>query len=262
MSGNDTQSDNQSHSPVALVTGAARRIGAAIARDLAESGFTVALHHHASDEQADSLAAAIVNDGGKCEVFRADLTRDDETAGLLDAVAQQFGRVDLLVNNASVFENDSAAQPDPALWDRHFAIHLKAPAMLASRFTRQAKLETGLIVNIIDQRVLRLNPQFFSYTLSKAALWTATKTMAQAFAPKVRVNAISPGPTLPNERQSQADFDKQIAGLLLKRGPQLTEFGRTVRYLWQTPSITGQMIALDGGQHLAWETPDIAGIRE
>ena len=262
MSKPGTPSDSSERPPVALVTGAARRIGAAIACDLAANGFTVALHHHASDQEAEATAGVIRNGGGCCEIFRADLTHGQETASLVDTVAQRLGRIDLLVNNASIFEHDSALDPDPVLWDRHFAVHLKAPAMLASRFVRQPGLETGLIVNIIDQRVLRLNPQFFSYTLSKSALWTATQTMAQAFAPMVRVNAISPGPTLPNERQSQSDFDRQVAGLPLKRGPDLADFGRTVLYLWRMPAVTGQMIALDGGQHLAWETPDIAGIRE
>jgi NAD(P)-dependent dehydrogenase (short-subunit alcohol dehydrogenase family) len=124
------------------------------------------------------------------------------------------------------------------------------------------KLSKGLIVNIIDQRVKRLNPNFFSYTLSKSALWTATQTMAQSFAPRVRVNAIGPGPTLANERQAPEDFAKQVQGIPMQAAPALEEFGKTIRYLYDTPSITGQMIALDGGQHLAWETPDVAGIRE
>jgi NAD(P)-dependent dehydrogenase (short-subunit alcohol dehydrogenase family) len=123
-------------------------------------------------------------------------------------------------------------------------------------------LDSGLIVNMIDQRVKRLNPKFFSYTLSKSTLWTATRTMAQSFAPSVRVNAIGPGPTLQNERQEKADFDKQLQNILLNRGPALEEFGRTIRYLYETPSITGQIIALDGGQHLSWETPDVLGIKE
>ncbi|MEZ5872591.1 MAG: SDR family oxidoreductase [Nitratireductor sp.] len=262
MSKNKPPGTQIQRQPVALVTGGAKRIGAAMSQDLAKAGFAVALHHHASDSAAEALANAIREEGGSCKVFQADLCDNVETQALFDEVVAAFGQVDLLVNNASVFENDGATAPDMALWDRHFAVHLKAPAMLASKFFGQPELETGLVVNIIDQRVLRLNPQFFSYSLSKSALWTATQTMAQAYAPRLRVNAIAPGPTLPNERQSQDDFDRQVAGLILKRGPQLDEFARTILFLWQTPSITGQMIALDGGQHLAWETPDIAGIRE
>lgn len=142
-------------------------------------------------------------------------------------------------------------------------MHVKAPVLLADAM--QSALpegQNGLIVNIVDQRVWKLTPKFISYTLSKAAMWTATQTMAQALAPRIRVNAIGPGPTLQGERQEKADFQRQIDGLLLKRGPDLAEFGNTIRYLWQNQSITGQMIALDGGQHLAWETPDVTGMAE
>lgn len=176
-----------------------------------------------------------------------------------------MGPIGILVNNASVFENDSVQAFDPVLFDLHMAVHVRAPAILAQAMAAQNQsLQTsgGLIVNIIDQRVLRLNPRFFSYTLSKSAQWTATQTMAQALAPAIRVNAIGPGPTLQNSRQSADDFAAQIAGLPLKHGPALSEFAATILWMWRTPSLTGQMIALDGGQHLAWETPDVAGIAE
>ena len=152
---------------------------------------------------------------------------------------------------------------DIAGWDRHFAIHVKAPAILARSFAGALpEGARGLIVNIIDQRVLRPTPRYFSYTLSKSALWTATQTMALALAPRIRVNAVGPGPTLRNARQSDADFRAQVDGLVLRRGPKLAEFGATIRYLWQADSVTGQMIALDGGQHLAWQTPDVTGMAE
>lgn len=246
----------------ALVTGGARRIGAFIVRDLAANGFGVAIHCNGSRTDAETLASQIVRDGGRAVVIEADLSDRDAARGLLAEATELAGPVDLLVNNASVFEPDTAHEPDMALWDRHFAVHLEAPALLSAAFAAQPELESGLIVNVVDQRVWRLNPNFFSYTLSKAALWAATQTMAQAFAPKIRVNAIGPGPTLPNDRQTRADFDAQIAGLPLKRGPQADEFGATIRYLYATPSVTGQMIALDGGQHLAWETPDVTGMAE
>ncbi|MFK7903135.1 MAG: SDR family oxidoreductase, partial [Nitratireductor sp.] len=152
--------------------------------------------------------------------------------------------------------------PLEEFWDTHFNLHVKAPSILSAKMAEQKSLKEGLIVNIIDQRVWNLNPSFYSYTLSKSALWTATKTMAQSLAPKIRVNAIAPGPTLANKRQSEADFKKQVDGLLLGKGPQLTEFGETILYFWRIKSLTGQMLALDGGQHLSWETPDIAGIKE
>jgi NAD(P)-dependent dehydrogenase (short-subunit alcohol dehydrogenase family) len=171
--------------------------------------------------------------------------------------------VRLLVNNASVFEDDDAADFDWEQWERHFAVHLKAPVLLTRTLAEALPADQdGLVVNIVDQRVWRPTPRFFSYTLSKSALWTATRTMAQAFAPRLRVNAIGPGPTLKNERQDEADFAAQVDALILKRGPDLDEFGLTIRYLWKARSVTGQMIALDGGQHLAWETPDVAGVAE
>lgn len=246
----------------ALITGAARRIGAAIAADLAAHGWRVAIHHHSSGKAAQKLAGTIAKAGGEAAAFAADLASAEATAGLLPAVIRRFGRVDLLVNNASVFLPDTADNPDWDAWDKHFAVHLRASAQLAADFAAQKGLRSGLIVNIVDQRVKRLNPRFFSYTLSKSALWTATRTMAQQFAPNIRVNAIAPGPTLRNERQSAADFRRQVAGLPLKRGPELAEFGAAIRFLAESPSITGQMLALDGGQHLAWQTPDVAGIAE
>ncbi len=246
----------------ALVTGGAKRIGAAIVRDLATHGFAVAVHANKSTQVAEALAAEIRSGGGKSMVIEADLTDMNAVEGMIDRVRAGLGPLDLLVNNASVFENDTAMEPDLDLWDRHFSVHLKAPALLSALFAAQPEISAGLVVNIIDQRVWRLTPSFFSYTLSKSALWTATQTMAQAFAPKVRVNAIGPGPALANERQSPEDFRKQVEALLLQRGPELAEVGATVRYLFDTPSITGQMIALDGGQHLGWQTPDVTGMAE
>ncbi len=252
------------HQPrTALVTGGARRIGAAIARDLAAHGFLVALHCNRSTAEADALAGEIEAAGGRAAVLQADLEDMDATAMLVARAAEALGPVGLLVNSASVFERDEAQDFDWPLWERHFALHLKAPVLLSRELARALPAESeGLVVNIVDQRVLRPNPQFFSYTLSKAALWDATRTLAQALAPRVRVNAIGPGPALPNQRQERADFERQVEGLLLKRGPELAEFGATVRYLFEARSVTGQMIAIDGGQHLAWQTPDVTGMRE
>jgi NAD(P)-dependent dehydrogenase (short-subunit alcohol dehydrogenase family) len=187
-----------------------------------------------------------------------------ESAGrVVTEAAGALGPLRLLVNNASLFEDDTIADFDWNGWDRHFAIHLKAPALLARDFAAQLPPGAeGLIVNIIDQRVWRPTPHYFSYTLSKSALWAATRTMAQALAPNIRVNAIGPGPAYASVRQQPADFQAQIDALILRRGPALAEFGATIRYLWEARSVTGQMIALDGGQHLAWQTPDIAGITE
>lgn len=242
----------------ALVTGGAKRIGRALALDLAANGFDVAVHHHGGASEAADVCARISDLGGRSAALPADLTDPRACAGLVAEAGRALGApVRLLVNNASLFVEDSAVDYDWKVWDGHFALHLKAPVELTRRMAAALPDgEDGLVVNMIDQRVWRLRPQFFSYTLSKSALWTATQTLAQALAPKVRVNAIGPGPTLRNERQSAEDFDNQVRNILLKRGPDLAEFGRTIRYLWETKSITGQMIALDGGQHLAWQTPD------
>lgn len=247
----------------ALVTGGAKRIGAAIVEDLAAHGFAVAIHCDRSRGEAESLAARIIGSGGRAAVVTADLTNMQEADGLIAAATAELGPVGLLVNNASIFEDDAIENFDLEVWERHFAIHLKAPALLSRRFAGElASGDHGLIVNIVDQRVWKPTPRYFSYTLSKSSLWTATRTMAQALGPNIRVNALGPGPTLPNTRQIEQDFAAQVDGLILKRGPKLAEFGAAIRYLWEAQSVTGQMIALDGGQHLAWRTPDVTGMVE
>jgi NAD(P)-dependent dehydrogenase (short-subunit alcohol dehydrogenase family) len=246
-----------------LVTGGAKRIGRAIVEDLAAHGFGVAIHCNHARKAADDLAATINAGGGRAAVVQADLADMAAVDGLVADAAARLGPITLLVNNASVFEVDSVTDFGWEVWDRHFALHVKAPALLAKNFAAALpEGAEGLIVNMIDQRVLKPTPQYFSYSLSKAALWAATRTMAQALAPRIRVNAIGPGPTLPSSRQDAAAFGAQLDGLILKHGPALTEFGSTIRYLWQSRSVTGQMIALDGGQHLAWQTPDVTGMVE
>lgn len=246
-----------------LVTGGAKRIGAAIVRDLAANGFAVAIHCHNSRDNAEALQAEIVAEGGKAAVVTCDLTEPSEVRGLISEAERAIGPIHLLVNNASIFRNDSITNLDMRSWDDHFSVHLKAPALLTSDLARLLPADaTGMVVNIIDQRVWRLTPKFFSYTLSKSALWTATRTMAQALAPRIRVNAIAPGPAMANERQTEEDFARQQSAVPLGLGPDPREFGATIRWLWDAPSVTGQMIALDGGQHLAWQTPDVTSVRE
>ncbi|MCA0045381.1 SDR family oxidoreductase [Mesorhizobium sp. B283B1A] len=252
-----------SKATAALVTGGAKRIGKAIVEDLAGHGFAVAIHSNRSHDEADALAAGINRSGGRAAVVAADLTDMDAVSDLVGQAEAALGPISLLVNNASLFVDDSVEDFDWQAWDGHFAIHVKTPALLARNFARALpEGREGLIVNIIDQRVWRPTPRYFSYALSKAALWTQTQMLAQALGPRIRVNAIGPGPTLKNLRQDDSDFDAQVAGLILKRGPELPEFGATIRYLWEARSVTGQMIALDGGQHLAWQTPDVTGMTE
>ncbi|MGV8939301.1 MAG: SDR family oxidoreductase [Allorhizobium sp.] len=240
----------------ALVTGAAKRLGRAIALDLAADGFAIAVHANTSIDEAQALAADIRMQGGKAGAFQADLRDIGETSALVGKVHDELGPIGVLVNNASVFLDDSAETFNPETFSAHFDIHVRAPSILAAGLVGQLPEDgCGLIVNIIDQRVWALTPRFYSYTLSKSALWTATRTLAQALAPKIRVNAIGPGPSFRSDRQTDADFQAQLDGLLLQQGPALAEFGRTIRFLFDTPSITGQMIALDGGQHLTWRVP-------
>jgi NAD(P)-dependent dehydrogenase (short-subunit alcohol dehydrogenase family) len=245
-------------SGVALVTGGAKRIGRAIALRLAEEGYAVAVHCRRSRADAEDVKAAIERGGGRAAIVEADLADAEAVRGLIGQAGAALGPLTLLVNNASLFEPDEVQTLDPALWERHFAINLRAPAFLARDFARQLpEGREGAVVNIIDQRVWKLNPRFFSYTLSKAALLTATRTMAQALAPRIRVNAIGPGPTLTSSRQSAEDFSRQGEALPLRQHPTPEDIAEAVAFLAKARSVTGQMLAVDGGQHLAWQTPDV-----
>ncbi|TWB44039.1 NAD(P)-dependent dehydrogenase (short-subunit alcohol dehydrogenase family) [Rhizobium sp. ERR 922] len=249
--------------PVALVTGGAVRIGRAITERLAADGYAVAIHVRRRNEAACALAGRINEEGGRAELVEGDLADHSIVETLLTQASEKLGAVTLLVNNASKFDADEAISLDQALWDEHFAINLRAPAFLMRDLARQLPPGgVGAVVNVIDQRVWKLTPQFASYTLAKAALWTATKTFAQALAPRIRVNAVGPGPTLSNVRQSDDDFARQSGAVPLGRGSSPDQVAETVAYLARAESITGQMIAVDGGQHLAWQTPDVIGISE
>jgi NAD(P)-dependent dehydrogenase (short-subunit alcohol dehydrogenase family) len=248
---------------VALVTGGAQRIGRRIVERLAAEDYAVAIHCRRSADEAERMADRIRQAGGRAAVVQADLAEAEAVERLVPEAVRTLGPLALLVNNASEFEPDEIETLTQEGWDRHFAVNLRAPAFLARDFAHQLPAEGhGCIINIVDQRVWKLTPQFFSYTLTKAALFTATQTMAQALAPRIRVNAIGPGPTLSNMRQGDEDFDKQSSAVLLGHGGTPDEIADAVLYLAKAGSVTGQMIAVDGGQHLAWETPDVAGIRE
>jgi NAD(P)-dependent dehydrogenase (short-subunit alcohol dehydrogenase family) len=242
----------------ALVTGAARRIGRAIALDLAAQGFGIGVHYHRSPDAAEALVAAIKANGGRAVALRADLGRESETALLIASLAETLGAPTLLVNNASLFERDDALTATRASWDAHMEANLRAPFVLSQEFARHLPADAdGLIVNMLDQRVWNVTPHFTSYTLSKAGLWTITQTLALALAPRVRVNAIGPGPVLPSSRQSQAQFDRQVASVPLRRSAKLEEICAAIHFMIAAKSMTGQMIALDGGQHLNWASPQL-----
>ncbi|WP_246659506.1 SDR family oxidoreductase [Ancylobacter moscoviensis] len=244
--------------PVALVTGGAVRIGRAITLRLAAEGHDVAIHVRRPGPEAEATRSAAEALGARAAIIPAELADADAVQGVVPAAVAALGPLDLLVNNASEFHNDAVGDLEPDLWDRHFAVNLRAPVFLAEAFAEQlVEGAHGSVVNIIDQRVLKPAPACFSYSLTKSALWTATRMLAQSLAPRVRVNGVGPGPTLANARQRPGDFARQSSSVLLGRGPTPEEIAEAVFFLARTPSITGQMIAVDGGQHLAWRTPDI-----
>jgi NAD(P)-dependent dehydrogenase (short-subunit alcohol dehydrogenase family) len=242
----------------ALITGGAVRIGKEIALRLAKSGFAIAIQYRNSRGEAEAAAAEVEAMGVKAACFQVDLAEHAQVERLIPEASASLGHITCLINNASYFGDDRAQTVTEASWRAHLAINLTAPVFLAQAFAAQLPAnETGNIVNIIDQRVLRPNPLFFSYTVSKSALFAATKTMAQAFAPLIRVNAIGPGPTLKSVHQSEEDFEQERQSVPLGHGTTPEEIAEAVAFILSAPAMTGQMIALDGGQHLLWQTPDI-----
>ena len=246
-----------------LITGAATRIGKAIALGMARKGWSIALHYHGSHDEAEATAEEIRQTGAQVTLLMADLSDERQSAALIGQAVDAIGPLTCLVNNASLFEFDDFATASAESWQAHMSVNLRAPFLLSQQFAKQLPAElAGNIINIIDQRVWKLTPDFTSYTLSKAGLWTLTQTAAQALAPRIRVNAIAPGPTLKGARQTEENFTRQVAAVPLRVQPALDEFCNAVDFILASSSLTGQMIALDGGQHLAWETPDVVGVDE
>lgn len=257
--------------PYALVTGAGRRLGRAMALYLAERGYGVAVHYNASDDAAQGVVSEIRRGGGQAIAIRADLLDLDQTEALLPEAASAFGGpICCLVNNASIFDYDNITSTTRADWDRNIGSNLRAPLILTQAMAAQGLAAqtdsagepqaTGLIVNMIDMRVRKLTPEFMTYTLAKAGLWTLTQTTAQALSPAIRVNGIGPGPTLKGARQSEEHFARQRAATISGRGANPSDICAALGYFLDAPSVTGQMICVDGGQHLAWETPDVLGV--
>lgn len=238
----------------ALVTGATKRIGLAIAERLVAAGYGVVLHASPRSQAQGETEAARLG----AHLVTGDLADPEACARIVAEAAQKCGGFTLLVNNAALFEPDSPEKTDLVLWERQFAVNLRAPVLLAQHFVEQAPAGDAAIVNVIDQRVLRPTPLFFSYTLAKSALWTATQTMAQAFAERgIRVNAVGPGPVLPNAMDGDAGFSKEIEGVPLHRAVAPEDVAEAVLYLARARNVTGQLIAVDSGQHLSWRTPDV-----
>ena len=254
----------------ALVTGAARRLGRAMALYLAARGHDVAVHHATSAEEAEAVAAEIRALGRKAVTLEADLLDEAQVETLVPRAIAALGPLTVLVNNASIFEYDRIDTATRQSWDRHIESNLRAPYVLIQHFARQCPpaepdeagepLARGLVVNMIDQRVWKPTPEFSTYTIAKMGLWALTQTAAQGLAPHIRVNAIGPGPTLRGGRQSESHFARQRAATLLNRGANASDITAALGFLLDAPAVTGQMIAVDGGQHLAWQTPDVLGV--
>ena len=255
----------------ALVTGAGKRLGRAMALYLGERGFDVAVHYATSQSEADEVVGQLRKMGRTAEAIQADLLVEEETRRLGQAAPEALGGpIDLLINNASIFEYDRIGKLTRTSWDRHIESNLRAPVVLTEMLAADAPepvmdehgelVAQALVINMIDQRVRKLTPEFMSYTIAKMGLWAFTQTAAQALAPKVRVNAIGPGPTLKGARQSEEHFAKQRSATILNRGSNPSDVTSALGYFIDAPSVTGQLLCTDGGQHLAWQTPDIIGL--
>ncbi|MDR9393181.1 SDR family oxidoreductase [Roseovarius sp. SYSU LYC5161] len=255
----------------ALVTGAGKRLGRSMALELARQGYDVALHYATAGDEAAEVASEIHRMGRTAVTLCADLLDETQVHDLLPRAGEALGgNITCLVNNASIFEYDNIGTADRKSWDRHFESNLRAPFVLTQAVASQVPDPTtdelgepvaqGLVINMIDQRVRKLTPEFMSYTLAKSALWTLTQTAAQALAPRVRVNAIGPGPTLKGHRQSEDHFSRQRRNTVLSRGANESDINAALRYFLMAPAVTGQLLCIDGGQHLGWETPDVLGV--
>jgi NAD(P)-dependent dehydrogenase (short-subunit alcohol dehydrogenase family) len=246
-----------------LVTGAAKRIGRAIALDLAQVGWNVAVHYGKSADEAASAVREIEALGRRSVGIKADLTRESEVEKIVPQAAAALGPLTCLINSASTFAMDDIRSMTRESWDQHVETNLRAPLVLSQAFAAQLPAgQAGAIINMLDERVWKLTPYFLSYTVAKSGLWTLTRTLALALAPRIRVNGIGPGPTLPSPRQSKAQFKAQWDSMPLKRGTTPAEICRAVRFILESPALTGQMIALDGGQHLGWAVPSKGFVAE
>ncbi len=254
----------------ALVTGAGKRLGRAMALYLAERGHDVAVHYAASEAEAEEVAGLIRAMGRKAVTLQADVLDEAQVEQLIPRARAALGDLTVLINNASIFEPDTLETGTRLSWDRHIESNLRAPFVLSQAFAAQCPravldemgepVAQGLIVNMLDQRIHKLTPEFASYTIAKMGLWALTQTAAQGLAPHVRVNGIGPGPTLQGARQSLEDFTDQRRATLLERGANPRDICAALGFFMDSPAVTGQMIAVDGGQHLAWKTPDVLGV--
>ena len=245
-----------------IITGGANRIGKAIALELADYDTQIVIHYSKSFQEAKKLKKELENQGSKVHLIKANLNNFKQTQKIIYIASKKMKGINCLINNASVFENDNLTNFSDKSFLKHLNVNLKAPAILTREFAKNYNGENGNIINIIDQRIEKLTPFFFSYTLSKSGLATLTKTSAMKLAPKIRVNAVSPGPTLKNKRQSEKHFKKQWKSTILKKKVDVKNVSSAVKFLINNTNITGQVINVDSGQRLAWQTPDIINAKE
>ncbi|MFD1342776.1 SDR family oxidoreductase [Litorisediminicola beolgyonensis] len=255
----------------ALVTGAGKRLGRAMALYLGRRGYDVAVHYNSSDDAAEEVAGILRGEGRNAAAVGANLLDEDAVQGLIGRASEALGGpISVLVNNASIFDYDDVSSATRESWDRHLESNLRAPFVLTQKLAEQVPepvedangepVAQGLVVNMIDQRVRKLTPHFMTYTIAKMGLWAMTRTTAMALAPRVRVNGIGPGPTLQGERQSEQHFARQREATTLSRGANPEDITGALGYFLDAPSVTGQLLCIDGGQHLAWQTPDVQGV--
>jgi NAD(P)-dependent dehydrogenase (short-subunit alcohol dehydrogenase family) len=245
-----------------IITGGATRIGAAIAKKLSGPNKEILIHFNKSKTKAEILKKQLEKNNTKVYLVKGDLSKEKDINNILKFAKSKLNYFDCLINNASLFENDKLDNFTKNSWDKHINTNLKAPALLSKGFSKNIKKGNNNIINIIDQRVFKLTPFFFSYTLSKTGLYTLTKTSAMSLSPNVRVNGIAPGPTIKNIRQSEKHFKKQYLATPLKRQVDVNEICNAVDFFIKNRSITGQVLAIDSGQNMNWQTPDIIGTKE
>ena len=242
-----------------IITGGATRMGAAIARKLSGPNREILIHYNKSKLKAERLKKELSSKGTKVYLVKGDLSKETDIKKIIKFAKSKLKFFDCLVNNASLFENDKLENFSLDSWSKHLRTNLRAPALLTKEFAKNVKGKNNNIINIIDQRVFKLTPYFFSYTLSKTGLYTLTKTSAMSLAPNIRVNAIAPGPTIKNQRQSEKHFKKQYLATPLKRQVDVEQICNAVDFFIKNISITGQVLAIDSGQNLNWQTPDVMG---
>ena len=240
-----------------IITGGATRIGAAIAKKLSGKGIEILIHYNKSKSKAENLKKVLQKKGSKVFLVRGDLSKENDVNKIIKFAKSKLKFFDCLINNASLFENDKIENFTTDSWGKHLRTNLRTPALLSKMFARNIKGKNNNIINIIDQRVFKLTPYFFSYTISKTGLYTLTKTSAMSLAPNIRVNGIAPGPTIKNKRQTEKHFKKQYMATPLKKQVDVEEICNAVDFFIKNRSITGQVLAIDSGQNLNWQTPDI-----